>query len=70
MIKSNSTTASVVNLDPSSDDFPSEQILNLCNSVQSLTEYADYESDNQIIQLIAQSCRKSYLDLLCEIKKG
>lgn len=61
MIESNSTTPSVVNLKPSNVEFPSDEFMELHESMLALSEYSDFESDQPLLQVVVKSCCDNYL---------
>ena len=61
MIETNTTTAPVLNLNTY------QKLMDLHNSIEALSDFANLESEQQILQIIVKSCRESFLSLAPEI---
>ena len=65
MTKSDTNTASVVNLNTT--NFPYREIINLEDSITALSDYSNLESEQKLLALVAKACRKDFEILTSKI---
>lgn len=65
MTETNTTIASVVNLNPQT--LPYSEIRNLEDSIEALLDYSQLESDQKLLRVVAKACRDDFNKLASKI---